>query len=338
MGLQVWAPGRVNLIGDHTDYTGGLALPMALGRGIQVIGDPGGSWIMVGSEQFDGMCELPLMVADPAQVEPPWARYIAGVAAELPARDGLIGAIASDLPAGRGLASSAALEVAMALALGADPLDPLGIAQACQRAEHRAVGVPCGIMDQLAIVAAVEDAALRLDCHELTFEPIPLPDDVEVVVVDSEQHRELTATPYAERRAQCESAEALIGPLRQATPLDAETIEDPVLMRRARHVTSENQRVDAMVAAFKDGDLRLAGELMLASHASLRDDFQVSTPQLDEAVRRLGETAGVYGARLTGAGFGGCVVALCHPYAVFDLPVPVVWRGRPGRGAIRTMT
>lgn len=335
MGLRVWAPGRVNLIGDHTDYTGGLALPMAVGRGIEVTGDPGGSWIMVGSEQFDGMCELPLTIADPAAVEPPWARYVAGVAAELPARDGLIGTIASDLPPGRGLASSAALEVALALALGGDPTDPLGLAQACQRAEHRAVGVPCGIMDQLAIVAAVEDAALRLDCQELTFEPIPLPDDVEVVVVDSGQSRTLAASPYAERRVQCLHAEAIVGPLRQATPEDVEAIEDPVLRRRARHVTSENQRVDAMVAAFKDSDLRQAGELMVASHASLRDDFEVSTPYLDEAVRLLCETAGVYGARLTGAGFGGCVVALCHPYAVFDLPVPVVWRGRPGRGAFR---
>jgi galactokinase len=309
---------------------------MAMGRGIEITGDPGGSWIMVGSEQFDGMCELPLIVADPAQVDPPWARYVAGVAAELPARDGLIGTITSDLPAGRGLASSAALEVALALALGGDPADPLGIAQACQRAEHRAVGVPCGIMDQLAIVAATEDAVLRLDCQELSFEPIPLPEDVEIVVVDSGQARMLASSPYAERRAECLRAEAAVGPLREATPEAVEAIADPVLRRRARHVTTENQRVDAMVAAFKDSDLRLAGELMMASHMSLRDDFEASTRVLDEVVRLLSETAGVYGARMTGAGFGGCVVALCHPYAVFDLPVPVVWRGRPGPGASRT--
>ncbi|MGH9212969.1 MAG: galactokinase [Acidimicrobiales bacterium] len=335
MGIRVWAPGRVNLIGDHTDYTGGLALPMAIGLGMELTGDPGGSWIMVGSTQFDGMCELSLTVPDPMRVEPPWARYVAGVVAELPARDGLLGAINSDLPPGRGLASSAALEVAVALALGADSTDPLAIAQVCQRAEHRAVGVPCGIMDQLAIVAAVDNAVLRLDCQELSFEPIPLPEDVEVVVVDSGQERALVASPYAERRAECARAEVVVGPLREATSEQVEAIDDQVLQRRARHVTTENQRVDAMVAAFKDGDLRQAGELMLASHASLRDDFEVSTPRLDELVHRLRGTAGVYGARMTGAGFGGCVVALCHPYAVFDMPGSVLWRGRPAAGASR---
>jgi len=333
MGTRVWAPGRVNLIGDHTDYTGGLALPMAIGRGVELTGDPGGSWIMIGSEQMDGMCELPLGIEDPSSVQPPWARYVAGVVAELPARDGFLGTVSSTLPIGRGLASSAALEVAAAVALGGDLADPLALAQACQRAEHRAVGVPCGIMDQLTIVAAMDQAVLRLDCQELSFEPIVLPEDVEVVVIDSGQQRHLAATPYAARRAESARAEALVGPLREATPQEAETIEDPVLRRRARHVVTENQRVDALVTAFKDNDLRQAGELMVASHASLRDDYDVSTPQLDDLVQNLRGTAGVYGARLTGAGFGGCVVALCHPYAVFDLPV--VWRGRPASGVTR---
>lgn len=336
MAIAVWAPGRVNLIGEHTDYTGGLALPMAIGLGIELTGDPGGSWIMLGSEQVDGMVELPLAVADPAQVEPPWGRYVAGVAAELPARDGLLGTVSSTLPVGRGLSSSAALTVAVAVGVGADLGDPLGVAQACQRAEHRAVGVPCGIMDPLTILAAVEDAALRLDCQELTFEPIPLPDDVEVVVVDSGQRRELAHSPYAQRRDECSRVEALIGPLREATPREAEDIEDPVLRRRARHVTTENQRVDAVVAAFKDSDLRQAGELLVASHASLRDDYEVSTPQLDELVQMLRSTAGVYGARLTGAGFGGCVVVLCKPKTRIN--GPVVWRGRPAAGASLTTT
>jgi galactokinase len=139
---------------------------------------------------------------------------------------------------------------------------------------------------------------------------VPFPEDAEVVVVDSGLQRELESSPYELRRSECGLAESQIGPLRRATPRDAETLDDPVLRRRARHVTTENQRVDAMVSALLSGDLRIAGELMAASHASLRDDYEVSTPELDVLVRTCGD-AGVYGARLTGAGFGGCVVALC---------------------------
>jgi galactokinase len=321
-------------MGDHTDYTGGLALPLAIGLGLEVSGDQGGSWIMLSSEQMIGDAEMTLNIDDPSTVEPPWARYVAGVVAELPARDGLLGAVTTNLPMGRGLASSAALEVAVAVALGGDLADPVALAQACQRAEHRAVGVPCGIMDQLTVAAAVEEAALRIDCHALSFEPVLLPDDLEVAVVDSGVERELTNTAYAVRHAECASVEELIGPLREATVTEVEGIEDPLLQRRARHVVTENERVDGMVAALKDSELRVAGELMATSHASLRDDYELSTPEMDELVERLQGTAGVYGARLTGGGFGGCVVALCHPYAVFDMPV--VWRGRPAAGATLT--
>ena len=331
MSLRAWAPGRVNLIGDHTDYTAGWALPLAIGLGVEIQGERGGNWVILGSEGSDGMAEMPLLIDHPNKVEPPWARYVAGVIAELAPTDGLVGTVRSTLPSSLGLSSSAALEVAAALALGADQGDSLGIAELCQRAEHRAVGVPCGIMDQFCIVSAVEGAALLIDFRALEADAIPMPRDVDVVVVDSGQQRALTASPYRQRHAECARVERLVGPLRDATLSDIEAIDDPVLQRRARHVITENDRVDAMALALEDGDLRQAGALMLASHASLRDDYEVSTRRLDGLVEHLGSSRGVFGARLTGAGFGGCVVALCRPHTQLD--VPVVWRGHPAAGA-----
>jgi galactokinase len=335
MGVRAWAPGRVNLIGDHTDYTGGLVLPMAIPMGVEVTGDRGGSWVMLGSNQLPGMAEIELTVDDPAGVELPWARYVAAVIAEIKPTDGIIGTVTSNLPIGLGLSSSAALEVAVAVALGAHIDDPVTVAQACQQAEYRAVGVPCGIMDPLTSLAGVDNSALRIDCGALEFEPVPLPDDVEVVIVDSGQHRELAQTPYSLRREESARVEALVGSLRELSEQDVDGIEDPVLQRRARHIVAENQRVEAMVAAFRDHDLRTAGDLMAASHASLRDNYEVSTPQLDELAHALRSTAGVYGARMTGGGFGGSVVALCDPYCVFD--IPIIWRGRPAGGATLTI-
>ncbi|HLM62729.1 MAG TPA: galactokinase [Acidimicrobiales bacterium] len=333
MGQRAWAPGRVNLIGDHTDYMGGLVLPMAIGLGAEVTGDRGGDWVMLGSEQFDGVAEIALdSQSDPAFIEPPWARYVAAVVAEIAPRDGFVGVLNSTLPPGGGLGSSAAVEVAVATALGADLADPLRVAQACQRAEERAVGVPCGIMDQLVAIAAVPDAALRIDCRTLEIDHVPFPDDAEVAVVHSGDQRDLAKTPYAERRAECEAAEELVGRrLRDLSPAEVEDIDEPLLRRRARHVTTENDRVDALAAALTEGQLRYAGELLVASHVSLRDDFEVSTPRLDALVTELRATPGVFGARVTGAGFGGCVIALCRS----ETPIgpPVLWRGRPAHGA-----
>jgi galactokinase len=332
MGLRAWAPGRVNLIGDHTDYMEGLALPMAIGLGTEITGDRGGNWVMLGSDRFEGVAEVPLEgVEDPAAVEPPWARYVAAVVAEVRPTDGLVGMVQSTLPAGSGLASSAALEVAVATTLGADRVNPVAAARACQRAEERAVGVPCGIMDQLVSLAAVEGMALRIDCDTLEIEHVSFPDEAEVVVIHSGQHRELSASAYAERRAQCEAAEQVIGRLRDATAADAERIDDPVLRRRARHVITENERVDAVATALAKGRLTTAGELLVASHASMRDDFEVSTPVLDELVATVRGIPGVFGARVTGAGFGGCVVVLCR--AKTRIPGAVAWRGRPAGGA-----
>lgn len=310
------APGRVNLIGDHTDYTGGLVLPMAINLGTVVSGRRGGDRVVLRSSEEPEPAVVPLDVTDASAV-PGWGRYVAGVVAELRPERGLVGEVSTTLPVGAGLSSSAALEVAVALALGFTG-DAVGLAQCCQRAEQRASGVPCGIMDQLASAAGVEGHALLIDCHELRTEAVPLPDEAAVVVVHSGEPRGLAGTAYADRRAECEAAEAEIGPLRKATPADVGALADPVLRRRARHVVGENARVRDFAAALAGGDLRTAGDLMRASHASLRDDFAVSTSGLDALAERLVRTPGVYGARLTGAGFGGCVVALAEPGALTE--------------------
>jgi galactokinase len=305
----------VNLIGDHTDTTGGWCLPMAIDLATTVRGEPGGDAVVLRSELEPEAAIVPLDVADPAAVSPRWASYVAGVIAELRPAAGFDGTVSSTLPSGAGLSSSAALEVAVALALGFEG-SAVDLARLCQRAEQRASGVPCGVMDQLASAAGVAGHALLLDCTTLAAEPVPLPDDVEVVAVHSGERRELVGSAYAERRAQVEATEAIVGPLRDATVASLDEIDDAVLQRRARHVLTENGRVHAFAAALRTGDVSGAGALMVESHASLRDDFGVSTPALDRLVERLCATPGVHGARLTGAGFGGCAVALARPGAV----------------------
>lgn len=321
------APGRVNLIGDHTDTTGGWVLPLAIDRATTITGERGGPVVALRSATEAEPAVVPLDVADPAAVAPAWARYVAGVVAELRPAEGFVGEVGTTLPVGAGLSSSAALEVAVALALGFDG-STLDLARLGQRAEHRASGVPCGIMDQLASAAGVDGHALLVDCTELTVVPVPVPDDVEVVVVHSGQERALAGSPYAERRARCEAAEAVVGPLRSATVDDLDALDDPVTLARARHVVTENARVRAAAAALAAGDVVEVGRLMVDSHASLRDDFEVSTPALDGLVERLLATPGVLGARLTGAGFGGCVVALARPGAVRE-----GWTVRAAAGA-----
>lgn len=326
--IRATAPGRVNLIGDHTDYTGGLALPMAIDLGTSVTGRRGGDRVVLESDTETDPVDLPLSVADPRAIEPTWGRYVAGVVAEVQPTDGFTGRVTTTLPVGAGLSSSAALEVAVALALGFDG-DARGLALACQRAEQRASAVPCGIMDQLTSAAGVAGHALLLDCGSLTVEPVPIPDDIEIVAVHSGEARRLAGSAYAERRAACETAEEVVGPLRAITEVTAlDAIEDVELLRRARHVVTENQRVRAFAGALRAGDGRGAGQLMVASHASLRHDYDVSTPSLDALVADLSSRSDVFGARLTGAGFGGCVVALCRPGAL-----DVGWRLVPSAGA-----
>ena len=315
MTIHVRAPGRVNLIGDHTDYTGGLVMPMAINRWTEIRAIPADT-ISLHSDDEAEPAELQLEIDDPHHVEPHWARYVAGVVAEMRPYGGFIGTVATDIPIGAGLSSSAALELAVALALGFDG-DALSLAQLCRRAEIRASGVPCGIMDQLVIAAGVADHALLIDCGDLTIEPVRIPDDVDIVVKFIAQ-RALVGSAYARRVAECETAESLIGPLRTTDLSDTSAIADPVIRARAQHVVSENQRVREFAAALRTGDLAAAGSLMVASHHSLRDLYATSTPVMDEAVEQLMSRPGVYGARMTGGGFGGCVVALTEPGAIDD--------------------
>lgn len=325
--MTAFAPGRVNLIGDHTDYTGGLVLPMAIQMGTTVTGRRGGPVVRLtsGAAPGEAVVDLP---AGPTLIATGWAGYVEAVAAVLGAGVGITGHVTSDLPIGAGLSSSASLEVAVALALNSDVSDAVELARLCQEAEQRASGVPCGIMDQLTSIAGVEGHALLIDCTDLSVQPVPVPADAEIVVIHSGQERRLAGSAYAERRRDCEAAADQIGPLRLASPGDIDQIHDPRLRARARHVVSENARVPAFAAALATGDLRACGELMLESHRSLALDFEVSTDRLDQMVEDLAPRPGVYGARLTGAGFGGCVVALTDPGALDE-----GWPVRPSAGA-----
>jgi len=322
------APGRVNLIGDHTDYTGGLVLPMAIDRWTEVRGERRGRQVVLRSADVDEPAAVPLDVVEPWLVEPPWARYVAGVVAELRPAVGFEGTVSTTIPIGSGLSSSAALEVAVATALGVEG-SPLDVARLCQSAERRASGVPCGIMDQLASAGGVEGAALLIDCRALTITPIALPDDIEIVVVDSGEHRALASSVYADRVRACAQAEEQIGPLRDAKIEAVDAITDPHVRACARHVISENERVDRFSRAIAARAFHDAGLMMDDSHASLRDDYKVSTPALERCVDDLRALPGVFGARLTGAGFGGCVVALTERGAVRDTG----WVVRPVAGA-----
>jgi galactokinase len=325
--VQAFAPGRVNLIGDHTDYTGGFVLPMAVEWGTTVTVERGGSRVELVSSEEAERATVDLDVADPRGVTPAWARYVAGVVAVLRPTEGATGTVGTTLPVGAGLSSSAALQVSVALALGFQG-SPHELALACQRAEYVASGVPTGVMDQLASAAGVAGHALLLDCRSLAITPVALPEGVDVVVVHSGQARALAGSAYAERRAQCEAAEAVIGPLRDASEADLAHLDDDLLRRRARHVVTENARVLAFAAALGAGDLVVAGRLMAASHRSLAVDFEVSTAALDALVEELSAVPGVFGARLTGAGFGGCVVALADAASEVR-----GWRLHPSAGA-----
>jgi galactokinase len=261
------APGRVNLIGEHVDYLGGIVLPAAVDRFTTVAGRPAAEWT-VESDVPGGL---------------PYARAVGeelGVAPQAMR-------VASDVPPGAGLSSSAALLVAVAAGLRPD-LGGDAAALACQRAEQRATGVQVGVMDQFASALGRRGHALLLDCATLEHRLVPFPDDLVIAVVDSGVHRALADTPYNQRRREAESG----------------------MPRRRRHVESELARVAAFVEALEAGDLARLGELLKASHRSLRDDFEVSTPEVDALVERAWAAPGCLGARIMGAGFGGSVLAL----------------------------
>ena len=327
--FRAWAPGRVNLIGEHTDYTGGLVFPMAIDLGIEIMGRRSDAIDLVSDDEIEAL-HLELPITDPAETQPHWGRYVAGVATVFAATQGFSGRVRSTLPPGAGLSSSAALELCSARALEVAG-SPVEIAVKCRDAEEMATGVPCGIMDQLASAAGIEGHALLIDCHDVSVTAIPVHPTVGITVIHSGQPRRLAESAYARRRSECGAAEASIGPLRTAGAGDAERIFDPTVRKRARHVVSENQRVREFAHALVNDNLITAGRLMNESHASLRDDFEVSTDVLDRLVARLMDTPGVFGARLTGAGFGGCVVALHDPLITLD-----GWRVSASGGAHRS--
>ena len=322
----VRAPGRVNLIGEHTDYNEGFVLPLAIDRDVLAAARPRDDDVVVAyTANFDRPVRF--TIGEPRRdAGEPWSDYLRGVAFVLRRRGlpllGMDLALAGSVPVGAGLGSSAALEVAVAWAfrtVGGFALDRVELALLCQRAESEFVGVRCGIMDQFVAALGHGGHALFLDCRDLSYRHVPLPPGTKVVVTDSLLRRELAHAAYNERRAECAEAVGLLrGPLPAIRSLrdvaakdlaEQDAVLPALLRRRARHVVGENERVLQAVAALERGDAARIGRLMDEAHASLRDDYEVSLPELDLLVAAA-RSAGALGARLTGAGFGGCIVSL----------------------------
>ena len=314
--MRVLAPGRVNLIGEHTDYTGGLVFPMAIDRWTTIDYDVTGSGVVLDSADEDGTVSIALGQPFDAAMTPSWGKYVGAVASLLDSPRGISGHVSTTIPVGAGLSSSAALEIAVALALGCE-LPSSELAQLTRRAEHLATGVPTGIMDQLCIASAREGHGTMIDCRTLEVTHVPIPIDVKIVVRFI-AHRTLVGSAYADRVAQCAAAESIIGPLRDASLADVAAITDATIASRARHVISENARVLTFASALASGDYSTAGEIMSDCHRSLAEDFAISNDQMNAAVHDMRAIPGVFGARMTGGGFGGCIVALCEPDAVVD--------------------
>ncbi len=325
------APGRVNLIGEHVDYNNGLVLPMAVDRGITIAGRRRDDRVVVAwSDAMDQLDRFELDATDPNRDRDrhEWSGYIRGVAALLARRGvdlpGADLAIASDLPVGGGLSSSASLEVACALALlglAEASIEPVQLAKLCQQAEHEFAGVPCGLMDQFAVLFGQSGHAVRMDCRTLQIEQVPCDHEaIAWVVVDSRAPRRLAGSGYAKRRKECDRALALLrrgglelDDLGQVTLSMLEEHEErlgPVLAARVRHVVTEIARVAEGADYLALGRYDLFGRLMFASHRSLAEDYQASIDELDHIVACGGDTLGVYGCRLTGGGWGGCAIAL----------------------------
>ena len=310
--MRVCVPGRVNLIGDHTDYTGGLVFPMAIDRYTTITYENSDDVVHLASTAETGVVEFSPTTAFDVPRGPRWGRYVSAIASLLEYPTPITGMIDTTIPVGAGLSSSASLEIAVALALGAHDMDPKELALLAQRAEQMATGVPTGIMDQLCITSAQLGHGTLIDCHTLDITHIPIPNDVKIVV-QFIAHRTLEGSEYSERVAQCSGAEAEIGPLRNADLSAVEKLKDSLLRRRARHVVTENERVRQFTQALQQGHYTVAGRLMVGSHHSLARDFETSTKEMDAAVDAALNTPGVFGARMTGGGFGGCIVALCEP-------------------------
>jgi galactokinase len=332
-GFVVRAPGRVNLIGEHTDYNQGFVLPAAIDLELRIDAySTGERRVEISSLATADTAGLALDEGGPARGG--WIDYVAGVARELAAAGvaigGFRGELSGNLPAQAGLSSSAALELASAWALmaatgysgvqAAVDFDRLELARLCQRAENGYVGVQSGLMDQFAVACGVAGHALLLDCRSLEYRPVAIPAELELVIVDTGARRRLVASEYNERRAECERGVAVLAglgePVRALRDADLAMLDraaaelGPVTYRRCRHVVEENDRTLAAVAALEAADHPALRQLFAASHASLRDLYEVSSAELDTAVEIAMATPGVVAARMTGAGFGGCTVNL----------------------------
>ncbi|MFC3116858.1 galactokinase [Cellvibrio fontiphilus] len=346
------APGRVNLIGEHTDYNGGFVLPAAINYNTYIaIAPRDDRQLKLVAYNFDNQsCTVDLDAVQAHNAEESWPNYVRGVVQEL-RKNGfrLAGGdlyIAGNVPAGAGLSSSASLEIALIralLALSGEVIDPTKAALVGQAAENNFVGCNCGIMDQLISARGQENAALLIDCQDLSVRPVSMPADWEILIVHSGVKRGLVDSEYNQRRQQCEAAAAFFGQTSlRAVELDqllaAEGKLDDLSFRRARHVLTENARTLAAAAALAAGDLSALIEVMLASHASMRDDFNITTPAIDTLVDILVEAgAGQAGARMTGGGFGGCVVAVAPAAVIPRLMAAVETNYQAQTGCIPTL-
>jgi galactokinase len=327
--LLVQAPGRVNLIGEHTDYNEGFVFPAAIGFQTKIaIAKRPERRLVVSSENYAERVEFDLDNL-PASPRAHWSDYVIGVVRQLERVSGpLPGAnllINGDVPLGAGLSSSASLEVAVCkafLEISSKTLGGTAVALLCQQAENQFIGARCGIMDQFISVHGSKNHALRLDCRTLEYRLLPIPPDTKLVICNTMVSHSHSGGEYNDRRAECEAAahyfaERVPGvkSLRDVTMDDFEKLSgglSPVVRKRCRHVLTENMRVLQAAEALQAGDLNLFGRLMASSHASLRDDFNVSSPELDLMVQLAENRPGVYGSRMTGGGFGGCTINLVH--------------------------
>ncbi len=335
------APGRVNLIGEHTDYNLGFVLPVAIDKASYVAVAPNRDGMLrLWSENLGEQREWPIAAVGSLKPSKDWSDYPVGVAQQLLAAGFTLQpsdlAIYSTVPVGSGLSSSAALEVSVALALLGDRvMPPLELAKLCQRAEREFVGMPCGIMDQYISIFGREGAAVKIDCRTLENETVRLPAGAAVVAVNSMVKHELGASAYRERVRECAEAARAMGVeyLRDATLERLDSVRDQVsdvVYKRARHVITEDERVNAFLAASARGDCDEMGRLFVASHRSLQHDYEVSCEELDFLVATAIGLPGVYGARMTGGGFGGCIVALVQPDALdrFEATITQSYQGK----------
>jgi galactokinase len=323
------APGRVNLIGEHTDYNLGYVLPIALEMSCYVAIAPANHGnLRIFSSDWNEEASVPVEGIESAVRSARWSDYVVGVANELAKADVAIHSadlwIGSNVPVGSGLSSSASLEVSTALALlGGRPFDRLEVAELAQRAESRFVGMPCGIMDQYASVFGHKHSAIQIDCRSLQHEYVPIPGNVQIFAVNSMVKHELGSSAYRERVAECRAAVAAlkklddsIDSLRDVSLSFFERVQESVPQlprKRARHVISDTQRVLDLAEAARAGDLREMGRLFIASHRSMQYDYEISCEEIDFLVDAAIKLPGVYGSRMTGGGFGGCTVNLVDP-------------------------